>query len=115
MTSERISNLQASVCNLRKRKASLESEVNVLKSQMTMLEKAVSDQKDNLSDEGFNEILLKAQQIPAAIIDSYSSKLRKISSNLSGSSFVAQKKLLQRNSRVCHNLVQLFKEIIRIC
>ena len=67
---------------MRKRKAELETQV-------TELEKAVTKTKDNLSDDGYYEILAKAQQIPAAIINSYSSKLRKIESDDSG--FKAQK------------------------
>ena len=71
VVAERMSSLQSSVVNLRKRKAELESKV-------TELEKAVVDRIDDLSDHGFHEILSKAQQIPAAIISSYASKLRKI-------------------------------------
>ena len=84
IVSESISTLQSKIVNLRKRKSELECQVNVL-------EKAIHEEKNDLSDQGYYDILSKAQQIPAAIIGSYCSKMRKISSDKCNEGFRAQK------------------------
>ena len=69
---------------LGKRKLQLESKVSEL-------EKAISDERNEFNDETYFEILSKANDIPSAILKSYSSKLRKISDDEKDIGFKAEK------------------------
>ena len=89
VVSESIVTLQSTVANLRKRKSELECKV-------TVLEKAIDEQKNELSDEGYYDILSKAQQIPSAIIGSYCSKMRKISSDKCNEGFRLRRHILKK-------------------